>query len=127
MALICCLKHIFPLYLHPRVLPAGTKNLYQLRTVITGTGCYIPSEVKTNSEFTVHHFYGEDHEPIPTPQHEVVEKFKQITGIIERRYVSSNLTASDIGAITFPENGLAQFDDTNPPASSAFYRTITID
>jgi len=75
------------------------KKFIKLRTVITGTGCYIPSEVKTNTEFTIHHFYGEDHEPIPTPQHEVVEKFKQITGIIERRYASEDLNASDIGAI----------------------------
>lgn len=70
-----------------------------IRTVITGSGCYIPPEIKTNKAFAVHHFYGEDHEPIPTPPHVVVEKFKQITGIAERRYAPDELTASDIGAL----------------------------
>ena len=73
--------------------------MQQVRTVITGSGCYIPPEIKTNTAFAVHHFYGEDHEPIPTPPHIVVDKFRQITGIIERRYAPDTLNTSDIGAI----------------------------
>ncbi|MFM9985792.1 MAG: 3-oxoacyl-ACP synthase III family protein [Flavobacteriales bacterium] len=67
------------------------------RTVITGTGCVIPSEVKTNRDFTVHDFFSEDKKRIETAPSEVVEKFKQITGIEERRYVPANVNTSDIG------------------------------
>ena len=68
-------------------------------SVITGTGCYIPPVVKTNKDFTVHNFYAEDNTRIDTDPQEVVRKFEQITGIAERRYASSDLNASDMGAI----------------------------
>ena len=71
-----------------------------MRSVIIGTGCYIPPEVKKNSDFILHEFYSEDHRRIETPQEEVVEKFKLITGIEERRYVPTNLNASDIASIS---------------------------
>jgi len=70
-----------------------------LRTVITGTGSYIPPFVQTNHDFAKHTFYSENHEPLSTPPQEVVEKFKQITGIAERRYTTDDLNASDIGSI----------------------------
>ncbi len=69
------------------------------RSVIIGTGCYIPPEIKKNSDFILHEFYSEDHRRIETPQENLVEKFKQITGIEERRYVPPNLNASDIASI----------------------------
>ncbi|HLP39761.1 ketoacyl-ACP synthase III [Lacibacter sp.] len=69
------------------------------RSVITGTGSYIPPVIQTNTDFTRHLFYSEDHQPLPTPPGEVVEKFKQITGIEERRYASDDLTTADIGAV----------------------------
>lgn len=71
----------------------------QLRTVITGSGSYIPTQVIKNTDFTEQSFYGEDHEKITAPSTEIVEKFRDITGIEERRYASSELTASDIGAL----------------------------
>ncbi len=67
------------------------------RSVITGTGSYIPPFVQSNLDFTKHVFYSETREPISIPQEEVVDKFKQITGIEERRYTTDELTASDIG------------------------------
>jgi 3-oxoacyl-[acyl-carrier-protein] synthase-3 len=70
-----------------------------IRSVITGTGCYIPTEVKTNRDFTTHNFYSEDHKRIDTPPAEVVEKFRLITGIEERRYASPELNTSDIATI----------------------------
>jgi 3-oxoacyl-[acyl-carrier-protein] synthase III len=70
-----------------------------LRSVITGTGSYIPPFVQTNHDFAKHTFYSENHEPLSTPPQEVVEKFKQITGIAERRYTTDDLNASDIGSI----------------------------
>ena len=68
------------------------------RSVITGSGCYVPTEVKTNRDFTVHDFYAEDHKRIETPPTEVVEKFRQITGIEERRYAPIEFNSADIGA-----------------------------
>jgi len=70
-----------------------------VKTVITGTGCYIPDVIKTNRDFTVHNFYGEDNQRIDTEPAEVVEKFREITGIEERRYACENMNASDMAII----------------------------
>ena len=70
-----------------------------LKSIITGTGSYIPEEIVKNQYFSEHSFYAEDGKPIETPSEIVVEKFKQITGIGERRYVNTNQTASDIATI----------------------------
>lgn len=70
-----------------------------LRTVITGTGSYIPPHIKTNKDFAEQDFYAEDYEKIAAPSAEIVEKFKDITGIGERRYVGNEFTASDMGLI----------------------------
>ena len=75
------------------------------RSVITGTGSYIPPFVQSNQEFTNHSFYTENQEPLSTAPHEVVEKFHQITGIEERRYPTDELNASDIGSIAAKKNG----------------------
>ncbi len=70
-----------------------------LKTVITGSGCYIPTQIISNSNFASHSFYGDDHKPLNTPPQIVVEKFKHITGIEERRYAQPELNASDLGTI----------------------------
>jgi 3-oxoacyl-[acyl-carrier-protein] synthase III len=69
------------------------------RSIITGTGSYIPAVVQTNSDFAQHVFYSADQQPLTIPPEEVVAKFKQITGIEERRYATGELNTSDIGAI----------------------------
>ncbi len=69
------------------------------RSVITGTGSYIPPFVQSNGEFTKQFFYSENQQPLSTRPEEVVEKFKQITGIEERRYTTDQLNASDIGSM----------------------------
>src|SRR5688572_20601853 len=69
------------------------------RTVITGTGSYIPTEVKTNMDFTQQDFYSEDKTRIDIEQKIIVEKFRKITGIAERRYASNNLNTSDIAIL----------------------------
>src|SRR5690606_8110259 len=73
------------------------------RSVITGSGSYIPTIRQTNADFASHRFYAENHEPIATPPGEVVEKFQQITGIKERRYLPNELNTSDIAAIAARE------------------------
>lgn len=70
-----------------------------LRSIITGTGSYIPPCVQSNHDFTKHIFYSENKEPLNTAPEEVVEKFRQITGIQERRYTTDELNASDIGSL----------------------------
>lgn len=74
-----------------------------LRSVITGSGCYVPTEVKTNRDFTVHDFYGEDHKRIEAAPTEIVEKFRQITGIEERLYASKDLNSAEIGSYAAKE------------------------
>lgn len=68
-------------------------------SVITGTGAYIPPVIKTNKDFTLHNFYGEDNQRIDTDPQEVVRKFEQITGIAERRYATADMDSSDMAAI----------------------------
>jgi len=68
------------------------------RSVITGTGSYIPTEIIKNSDFIEQQFYLEDKTPIEIEPHIIVDKFKKITGIAERRYVSAGLNTSDIAA-----------------------------
>ena len=70
-----------------------------LRSVITGSGSYIPPFVQSNREFAQHTFYTEDRRPIHTQPEEVVRKFKLITGIEERRYTTEKLNTSDIGSL----------------------------
>ena len=73
--------------------------MLQTSTVITGTGSYIPPHIKTNSDFVNQDFYGEDHQRINIAPNEIVEKFKDITGIEERRYADGEMNTSDMATI----------------------------
>lgn len=66
---------------------------------ITGSGSYIPTEKVTNLDFEKHSFLNEDGSVFPYSNEVVAEKFLEITGIQERRYVSDNLITSDIALI----------------------------
>ena len=63
---------------------------------ITGSGSYIPTQIVTNTDFARHQFLNEDGSTYAVPNEVIAEKFKDITGIEERRYVEDNLTTSDI-------------------------------
>ncbi len=63
---------------------------------ITGTGSYIPSIIEKNEDFYNHEFLNADGSSINSPNEVIVEKFKAITGIKERRYVKDDLLNSDI-------------------------------
>ena len=69
-----------------------------MATIISGTGSYIPSIIKTNLGFSENTFYGEDGVLITTPNAEIVEKFKDITGIYERRYAEQNMNTSEMAS-----------------------------
>lgn len=70
-----------------------------MRSIITGTGSYIPDVTKTNNSFVSQPFYNEDKTPINIDPQLIVDKFEKITGIAERRYVTDNLNTSDIATI----------------------------
>ena len=63
---------------------------------IIGTGSFIPTTIKKNSDFYNHQFLNADGSPINSTNEIIVEKFKAITGIQERRYVKEDLVNSDI-------------------------------
>lgn len=64
---------------------------------ITGIGSYIPSAVEKNEDFNNHLFLNSDGSSIKYENTVIIEKFKAITGIEERRYAKGHLTSSDLG------------------------------
>jgi 3-oxoacyl-[acyl-carrier-protein] synthase-3 len=64
---------------------------------ITGIGSYIPTAVEKNEDFNNHSFLNADGSPINRENSVIIEKFKAITGIEERRYAEPHLTSSDLG------------------------------
>ncbi|WP_298370706.1 ketoacyl-ACP synthase III [uncultured Lutibacter sp.] len=68
-----------------------------MKSVITGTGSYIPNIVKKNSDFLSSKFLNEDGTPFNEENEVIIEKFKSITGIEERRYAEDKLNSSDLG------------------------------
>ena len=66
---------------------------------ITGSGSYIPTVTVTNKDFSKHVFLNEDGSNFALPNEVITEKFYGITGIQERKYVSDDLTTSDIAFI----------------------------
>lgn len=68
-------------------------------SVITGTGSFLPPLVKKNIDFTEQPFYTEDQLLINSKKEVIIDKFRKITGIVERRYAPADLDASDMAAI----------------------------
>ena len=66
---------------------------------ITGSGSYIPSLTITNGDFANHTFLNEDGSKLNHPNDVIAQKFTEITGIAERRYVDDNQTTSQIATI----------------------------
>lgn len=64
---------------------------------ITGSGSFIPENIEKNEDFHQHEFLNVDGSEINSPNEIIVEKFKDITGIVERRYADDQLTSSDLG------------------------------
>jgi 3-oxoacyl-[acyl-carrier-protein] synthase-3 len=77
-----------------------------LRTVIIGTGSYIPTRTIHNDDFVPNELYLDYDQPLdPSNNTHVVTKFEDITNIVERRYVTDDLVASDIATYA-AENAL---------------------
>ena len=64
---------------------------------ITGTGSYVPTSIEKNENFYQHTFLNADGTTFKHNNDIIIEKFKAITGIGERRYAFDHLTASDLG------------------------------
>ncbi len=75
-------------------------------SAITGTGSYLPSLVVENQNFEQNEFLNSDGSPFKHPNPVIIEKFKAITGIAERRYAETNLNTSDM-AFLAAENAIA--------------------
>jgi len=57
---------------------------------IKGSGSYIPTQVVTNNDFHQFDFRDENGQPLKDSNERVAKKLEQITGIQERRYITSN-------------------------------------
>lgn len=63
---------------------------------ITGSGSCIPNKSVTNNDFLNHSFLNEDGTAFSQTNEIVASKFKEITGIEERRYANDDLLSSDL-------------------------------
>lgn len=70
-----------------------------LNTIITGTGCYIPEHKIENRDYFKNTFFEKDQTLIKGTGEEIVGKFKDITGILERRWVKKDQTVSEIATL----------------------------
>jgi len=71
-----------------------------MRSVIIGTGSYIPEVRIPNTSFNDHEFFEKDGEKLFKNMEGVIEKFSVITGIQERRYARPDQMASDLGYLS---------------------------
>ncbi|MCG2461733.1 ketoacyl-ACP synthase III [Flavobacteriaceae bacterium F89] len=76
---------------------------------ITGTGCYLPTLVTNNRDFGHHNFLNTDGTPFQHSNEVLIEKFKSITGIGERRYAKNDMNTSDMGFLA-AETAIADAD-----------------
>jgi 3-oxoacyl-[acyl-carrier-protein] synthase-3 len=68
-----------------------------IRSVIIGTGSYVPEVKISNEDFVNHEFFEKNGTKVYKSNASVIEKFEQITTIAERRYAQTSQTASDLG------------------------------
>jgi len=68
-----------------------------MKISITGTGSHNPSQIVKNDSFLNHEFLDMDGSAFDADNEIIIEKFKAITGIKERKYAAHNLNTSDLG------------------------------
>ncbi|MBN2262355.1 MAG: ketoacyl-ACP synthase III [Prolixibacteraceae bacterium] len=69
-------------------------------TVITASGSYIPELVVKNNDFVNYEFFdSKNNEKIDKENEEIIQKFKEITNIDERRWAREDQMTSDLGAL----------------------------
>jgi len=67
-----------------------------IRSVIIGTGSYIPQVTIKNESFVNADFFERDGTRLNKNNRSIIEKFQEITGISERRYAKPEQKASDL-------------------------------
>ena len=67
-----------------------------IHSKISGTGTFIPSFKKTNADFINEAFLNADGSDFAADNADIIEKFKAITGIEERRYATDDFNTSDL-------------------------------
>ena len=74
-----------------------TKRVY---TKIVGTGSYLPSRTIGNEYFSDFTFFDQcTNQPFDKSNDEIIRKFKEITNISERRWISDELNNSDMATL----------------------------
>lgn len=72
----------------------------QTYTRIIGTGSTLPTQIIKNTHFKNNEFYTPSKKKIEDKSNdEIIQKFKEITNIEERRYIAEDLVTSDIAAL----------------------------
>lgn len=69
------------------------------KSIISGTGKFIPETIVDNKEFLNQDFYDDKLEALPYDNDVIIEKFNVITGIQSRRYLKGKQNSSDIATI----------------------------
>jgi 3-oxoacyl-[acyl-carrier-protein] synthase III len=69
----------------------------EVKAAFVATGSYIPEKTVKNDAFLQHRFLEKDGSAVGKDNATIIRKFKEITGIDERRYVRPDQTASTIG------------------------------
>ena len=78
-----------------------TKRLY---TKIVGTGSYIPKRTISNDYFKDFVFYDAfTKQPLEKSNEEIIQKFREITNISERRWLTDDLVNSDMAAMAIDD------------------------
>jgi 3-oxoacyl-[acyl-carrier-protein] synthase-3 len=70
-----------------------------MAVTLSGTGKYIPEKIVHNDAFILHQFYTPERGMIDQPNERIISKFKDITGISERRYGRDDQQTSDLATI----------------------------
>jgi 3-oxoacyl-[acyl-carrier-protein] synthase III len=90
----------------------------RINAVFTGSGSYLPIRRIFNRDFVGNEFFLDYDQPLdPSENPRVVAKLEEITEISERRYVTDDLVASDMGA----EAARAALEDSGTDAESLDY------
>lgn len=67
-----------------------------IRTKIIATGSYVPQLAITGEYFKKHEFYESSGQPSSKSTEEIVQKFEQVAGIVERRYAQEDVNTSEM-------------------------------
>jgi 3-oxoacyl-[acyl-carrier-protein] synthase III len=70
--------------------------VHKIKSVISGTGKYVPKKVIKNEDFLGHTFFEKDGSLVLRNNTDVINKFQAITEIEERRYAESDENTSDL-------------------------------